>query len=58
MIQVCVIIYIILKLEHVINFMFMVAEDMREHMAAMGFRTVNEMVGAVMNVYLYFMNRR
>ncbi|KAF8066383.1 Glutamate synthase [NADH] [Scenedesmus sp. PABB004] len=31
--------------EHVINFLFMVAEEMRTHMAAMGFRTVNEMVG-------------
>ncbi|KIZ04404.1 glutamate synthase (NADPH/NADH) [Monoraphidium neglectum] len=31
--------------EHVINYFFMVAEEMREHMAAMGFRTVDEMVG-------------
>ena len=31
--------------EHVINFFFMVAENMREHMAEMGFRTVNDMVG-------------
>ncbi|XP_057452987.1 glutamate synthase [NADH], amyloplastic isoform X2 [Lotus japonicus] len=31
--------------EHVINFFFMVAEEMREIMAQLGFRTVNEMVG-------------
>ena len=31
--------------EHVINFLFMVAEEMREYMAEMGFRTVEEMVG-------------
>eukprot|EP00252_Welwitschia_mirabilis_P019256 TRINITY_DN4404_c0_g1_i1.p1 TRINITY_DN4404_c0_g1~~TRINITY_DN4404_c0_g1_i1.p1 ORF type:complete len:1882 (-),score=355.35 TRINITY_DN4404_c0_g1_i1:742-6387(-) len=31
--------------EHVINFFFMVAEEMREIMSNMGFRTVNEMVG-------------
>jgi glutamate synthase domain-containing protein 3 len=31
--------------EHVINFMFFVAEQLREIMAMMGFRTVQEMVG-------------
>ena len=31
--------------EHAINFFFMVAEDMREHMAAMGFRSVDDMIG-------------
>ncbi|KAI3757716.1 hypothetical protein L6452_05262 [Arctium lappa] len=31
--------------EHVINFFFMLAEEMREIMAEMGFRTINEMVG-------------
>jgi glutamate synthase (NADPH/NADH) len=31
--------------EHVINFLFMVAEEMREYMAHMGFKTVEEMVG-------------
>eukprot|EP01025_Chloroclados_australasicus_P031120 TRINITY_DN3140_c1_g1_i4.p1 TRINITY_DN3140_c1_g1~~TRINITY_DN3140_c1_g1_i4.p1 ORF type:complete len:2248 (+),score=229.22 TRINITY_DN3140_c1_g1_i4:145-6744(+) len=31
--------------EHVINFFFMVAEEMREIMADLGFRTVDEMVG-------------
>ncbi|KVI07094.1 Aldolase-type TIM barrel [Cynara cardunculus var. scolymus] len=31
--------------EHVINFFFMLAEEMREIMAETGFRTVNEMVG-------------
>ncbi|KAF5451051.1 hypothetical protein F2P56_031350 [Juglans regia] len=31
--------------EHVINFFFMVAEEMREIMSQLGFRTVTEMVG-------------
>jgi glutamate synthase (NADPH/NADH) large chain len=31
--------------EHVINFFFFVAEEVREHMARMGFRTFAEMVG-------------
>ncbi|KAM0034331.1 putative glutamate synthase (NADH) [Helianthus debilis subsp. tardiflorus] len=31
--------------EHVINFFFMLAEEMREIMSDLGFRTVNEMVG-------------
>jgi glutamate synthase (NADPH/NADH) large chain len=31
--------------EHVINFFFFVAEEVREQMAAMGFRTFDEMVG-------------
>ncbi|XP_004307975.1 PREDICTED: glutamate synthase 1 [NADH], chloroplastic isoform X1 [Fragaria vesca subsp. vesca] len=31
--------------EHVINFFFMVAEEVREIMAQLGFRTLNEMVG-------------
>ncbi len=35
------------KPEHVVNYLFMVAEDMRRHMATLGFRTVNEMVGRV-----------
>ena len=33
------------KPEHVINFMMFIAEQMREQMAQLGFRTVNEMVG-------------
>ncbi len=33
--------------EHVINFFFFIAEQLRQHMAAMGFRTVDEMVGRV-----------
>ncbi|MCL0028994.1 glutamate synthase large subunit, partial [Dehalococcoidia bacterium] len=33
--------------EHVINFFFFVAEELRQIMANMGFRTVNEMVGRV-----------
>ncbi|XP_008798443.2 glutamate synthase 1 [NADH], chloroplastic [Phoenix dactylifera] len=31
--------------EHVINFFFMLAEEVREIMAQLGFRTINEMVG-------------
>jgi glutamate synthase (NADPH/NADH) large chain len=31
--------------EHVINYLFMVAEDARSIMAQLGFRTINEMVG-------------
>jgi glutamate synthase domain-containing protein 2/glutamate synthase domain-containing protein 1/glutamate synthase domain-containing protein 3 len=33
------------KPEHVINYMFFVAEEVREIMAELGFRTVNEMIG-------------
>ena len=33
--------------EHVINYFFMVAEQLREIMAKLGFRTINEMVGRV-----------
>jgi len=33
------------KPEHVVNYMRYVAEEMREYMAQMGFRTVNEMIG-------------
>ncbi len=33
--------------EHVVNYFFMVAEGLREIMAQLGFRTVNEMVGRV-----------
>ena len=33
------------KPEHVINFMMFIAEQMREQMARLGFRTINEMVG-------------
>jgi glutamate synthase domain-containing protein 2/glutamate synthase domain-containing protein 3 len=33
--------------EHVVNFFFFIAEQMRQHMAKLGFRTVNEMVGRV-----------
>lgn len=31
--------------DHVVNYLFMVAEDLREIMAELGFRTINEMVG-------------
>jgi glutamate synthase (NADPH/NADH) large chain len=35
------------KPEHVVNYLFMVAEEAREIMAQLGFRTLNEMVGRV-----------
>lgn len=33
------------KPEHVVNYLFMVAEDARQWMAKLGFRSINEMVG-------------
>ncbi len=33
--------------EHVINFFFFIAEQIREHMARLGFRTMDEMIGRV-----------
>ena len=33
------------KPEHVVNFFFLLAEEIRDHMARMGFRTLEEMVG-------------
>jgi len=33
------------KPEYLVNFMFFVAEEVREYMASMGFRTMNEMIG-------------
>ncbi|MGD0095473.1 MAG: glutamate synthase large subunit [Terracidiphilus sp.] len=33
--------------EHVVNYFFFVAEQVRQHMAKLGFRTVDEMVGRV-----------
>ena len=35
------------KPEHVVNFFRFIAQELREHMAALGFRTVDEMVGRV-----------
>src|SRR5690606_19554888 len=35
------------KPEHVVNYLFMVAEEARQLMAQLGFRTINEMVGRV-----------
>ena len=35
------------KPEHVVNYLFMVAEDLRQIMASLGFRTVDDMVGRV-----------
>ena len=35
------------KPEHVVNYMFFVAEEVRRHMASMGFRKFDEMVGRV-----------
>ena len=33
------------KPEHVVNFFFLLAEEMRGYMARMGFRTMEEMIG-------------
>ncbi|WP_299213412.1 glutamate synthase large subunit [uncultured Dokdonia sp.] len=35
------------KPEHVVNYMYFVAQELREIMASLGFKTVNEMVGQV-----------
>jgi glutamate synthase (NADPH/NADH) large chain len=35
------------KPEHVVNYLFMVAEDARQLMAELGFRTIDEMVGRI-----------
>jgi glutamate synthase domain-containing protein 2/glutamate synthase domain-containing protein 1/glutamate synthase domain-containing protein 3 len=35
------------KAEHIVNFFKFVAEEVREYMAALGFRTVDEMIGRV-----------
>ncbi|WP_204343940.1 glutamate synthase large subunit [Psychroserpens algicola] len=35
------------KPEHVVNYMYFVAQELREIMAKLGFRTINEMVGQV-----------
>ncbi len=35
------------KPEHVVNYMYFVAQELREIMAQLGFRTVNEMIGQV-----------
>ncbi|MDC6352701.1 glutamate synthase large subunit [Zeaxanthinibacter sp. PT1] len=35
------------KPEHVVNYMYFIAEELREIMASLGFRTVDEMVGQV-----------
>ena len=35
------------KPEHVVNYLFMVAEDARQHMASLGFRSITEMIGRV-----------
>jgi glutamate synthase (NADPH/NADH) large chain len=35
------------KPEHVVNFFFFIAEEVREMMAELGFRTMNEMIGRV-----------
>ena len=35
------------KPEHIVNYLFMVAEDLRSIMAQLGFRTINEMIGRV-----------
>ncbi|MTI58758.1 MAG: glutamate synthase large subunit [Firmicutes bacterium] len=35
------------KVEHIVNFMHFIAREMREEMARLGFRTVDEMIGRV-----------
>ena len=35
------------KPEHVVNYLFMVAQELREIMARLGFRQINEMIGRV-----------
>ena len=35
------------KPEHIVNYLFFVAEEARQLMAKLGFRTINEMVGRV-----------
>ena len=35
------------KPEHVVNFFTFIAQEIREHMAKLGFRTMNEMIGRV-----------
>ena len=36
------------KPDHVVNYMFLLAEDVRRVMARLGFRTFQEMIGEVM----------
>lgn len=35
------------KPEHIINFMYFIANELREYMAKLGFKTINEMVGRI-----------
>ena len=35
------------KPEHVVNYLFLVAEEARQYMAELGFRTIDEMIGRV-----------
>ncbi len=37
--------------EHVINFMYFVAEELREIMASLGFRTIDEMIGQSQKIH-------
>jgi len=39
--------------EHVINFFFFIAEQMRQHMAKLGFRSVDEMVGHIEKIDMH-----
>jgi glutamate synthase domain-containing protein 3 len=39
--------------EHVINYFFFLAEEVRSYMSAMGFRTINEMVGRTDYIYYH-----
>jgi glutamate synthase (NADPH/NADH) large chain len=40
------------KPEHVVNYLFMVAEEAREIMASLGFKSINEMVGQVESLHV------
>jgi len=44
------------KPEYVVNFMFYIAEEVRELMASMGFRTINEMIGQTEKIIPIRMN--
>jgi len=44
------------KPEYLMNFMFFIAEEVREYMARLGFRTVNEMIGQTDKIIPFRMN--
>lgn len=40
--------------DHVVNYMFMIAEEMREIMASLGARTIDELVGAIFFWFIFY----